>query len=258
MSEFGESFLLALEEQRRSAGMLAKQERYLALLDPQPGQQVLDLGSGSGAFCRLLAPLVAPTGRVVGVDRSADAVAVARRLADGRAPGLLSFERADGHALPYPDGAFDTATCISVLAFCDDPARVLGELRRVLRPGGRLLVANSDEDTRIYNSRDRELGRQVLRAIADRARDPWIGRRLLGMLTHAGLQVAHEAVTTGIEREFAPGVAGYIFAHAWREQILQSGIAPEEYERWLADLAACARDGSYCYSATTYTYLVDR
>lgn len=259
MIAFDEPFLLALEAQRRSAHARAKQERYLALLQPQPGQRVLDLGCGGGDLCRALAPLVAPGGRVIGVDSAPEAVALARRLADGAAPDGPTFERADGHQLPFADGAFDRAVCISVLAFCEDPGRVLAELWRTLGAGGRLLVAQSDEDTRIYNSHDRELGRRIMRAIADRGRDPWLARRLGHLLTTAGFRSVEELVLTDVERSFTPDAGGHIVAHAWCKYLLEvAGIPEQDYMRWLADLEACAQEGTYCYSVTTYVYVVER
>jgi ubiquinone/menaquinone biosynthesis C-methylase UbiE len=255
---FDEDFLQAMEQQRQSGGARAKFERQLGLLRPGPGEGILDLGCGSGAHCRTVASLVAPGGRVVGVDVEADAIAMAEKLSadtdDGE--GALSFQVADAHDLPFADGTFDAAMCISVLAFCRDPHRVLSEVGRVLRPGGRLLLVNSDEDTRIFNSHDRELGRRVMRAMADRAADPWIGRRLAGLLGAAGFTITEQEVVPDIEREFRPGGSGYFLAHALRDYLTGSGgLTVEEYERWLAELEACQEEGSYCYSALTFSYV---
>jgi arsenite methyltransferase len=253
---FDEDLLLAMEQQRQSAAARAKFERHLDLLQPQPGERILDLGCGSGTHCRIIAWLVIPGGRVVGVDAEPDAIAVAERLSSETNHQALTFQVADAHHLPFDDETFDAAICISVLAFCQDPLRVLSEARRVLRPGGRLLLVNSDEDTRIYNSHDRELGRRVTRAIADRARDPWVGRRLAGLLTAAGFTISQEEVLPDVDREFAPGRSGYLVAHALRDHLLgPGGLTVEEYERWLADLDLCQQEGSYCYSVTTFSYL---
>jgi SAM-dependent methyltransferase len=196
---------------------------------------------------------------VSGVDLAPAALVLAARLSDGAAPGVLAFESADGHALPFDDGAFDAAACVGVLAFCDDPRRVLAELRRVLRPGGRLLAASSDEDTRVYNGHDRALGRRVLRALADRGRDPWLGRRLAHLLEGAGFRLREEAVGAEVERHFRPGTSGYILAHACRDYLLtRGGVAAADYARWLADLRACEWEGAYSYGVTTYAYLAER
>jgi SAM-dependent methyltransferase len=257
--EFTEPVLLKLEAQRRSPTAVAKRDRLMALLRPVPGERILDIGCGSGAFCRAIAPLVAPGGAVVGVDVAPAAIAVAERLTALEDCSLLTFAVADGQDLPFGETAFDAAVCVSVLGFCEDPGRVLAEARRVLRPGGRLLAVNSDEDTRVYNGRDRELGRRLARAIADRSRDPWLGRRLAPLLTAAGFCLAQEQVLVDLEREFAPETSGFAFAYAVRDHVVRtSGIPAADYERWLDELAACAADGAYCYSVVTYACLATR
>jgi ubiquinone/menaquinone biosynthesis C-methylase UbiE len=259
MIEFDEPLLLALEEQRTSASARAKGERYLALLHVRPGQRVLDLGCGGGWLCRALAPRVAPGGQVTGVDLSPEAVDLAARLSADVEPDLLAFACADGHQLPFAESSFDAAACISVLAFCEDPGRVLAEVRRVLRPGGRLVVASADEDTRLYNGHDRDLGRRIIRAIADRGHDPWLGRRLAYLIHSAGFRVLEDAVLVDVERRFSPGTSGYGLAHMCGNYLLtRAGISATDYDRWLADLRACEWEGSYCYGVTTYAYLAER
>jgi ubiquinone/menaquinone biosynthesis C-methylase UbiE len=229
------------------------------LLQPISGERILDIGCGGGAFCREVAPLVAPRGCVVGIDIAPAAVDIAKRLSTLEDWPVLTFTEADGHDLPFADESFDAAVCISVLGFCQDPRKALAEARRVLRSGGRFLVVNSDEDTRVYNGRDRELGRRIARAIADRSNDPWLGRRLAAMLTAAGFKLEQELVLVDLEREYAQETSGYALAHFMRDYLLQTaGIPREDYERWLDDLAACALEGSYVYSVVTYAYLATR
>ena len=259
MFEFTELVLLAIEAQRHSAGGAAKRTRFLDLLDPRRGEQMLDVGSGSGAYCRALAPFVAPDGHVTGIDPSPAAVDLAKRLAVLDDSSVLGFDCADGHDLPFGEASFDAAICINVLEYCQEPGRVLAEIRRVLRPGGRLLVANADEDTRVFNGHDRELGRRITRAIADRGTDPWVGRRLVSLLTAAGFQLEQEVVLVESEREYAPGTSGYAFAHLWREYLIQAaGVPAGDYERWLEDLDRCASEGAFCYSVVTYAHLARR
>ncbi len=257
--EFTEPVLLELESQRRSPAAVAKRDRVIDLLQPAPGERILDIGCGSGAFCREIALMVVPAGSVVGIDPAPAAIDVARRLAAFADQSVLTFAEADGHALPFATASFDAAVCISVLGFCRDPEQVLAEARRVLRPGGRILVVNSDEDTRVYNGHDRELGRRMARAIADRGNDPWLGRRLAPMLSATGFQIEQETVLVDLERDFAPGTSGYALAHFVRDYLLHTADIPEaDYQRWLADLAFCALDGSFCYSVVTYACLARR
>jgi SAM-dependent methyltransferase len=98
-------------------------------------ETVGDLGCGTGQLARLLAPFA---GRVVGVDRSAEMLELAReRLA--RASNV-ELRQGELEALPLDDGALDVAILSLVLHYVADPARVFVEARRVLRPGGRLLI----------------------------------------------------------------------------------------------------------------------
>jgi ubiquinone/menaquinone biosynthesis C-methylase UbiE len=259
MIEFDQTYLLQLEAQRQSPNARAKLERYADMLSPSPGDCVLDLGCGGGAFSRLLVEEVGSGGQVVGVDVSENAIALAQTLSTALTPELLTYRVADGHSLPFEDEAFDSVACISVLEFCEDPALVLYEAYRVLRPGGRLLVVNSDEDTRAYNGHDVELGRKVMRAIADRGGDPWLARRLAHLLEATGFRIREEVVLAIPEREYKPESSGYIHARSWRDHLLAAGhVSTEEYDRWLADLQQCAQEGSYFYSVTTYAYLAER
>jgi arsenite methyltransferase len=257
--KFTEPVLLKLESQRRSPAAVAKRDRLIDLLLPMPGERILDIGCGGGAFCREIAPRVAPGGSVIGIDHAPAAVDVATRLSVLDDRSALTFAEADGHDLPFVAASFDAAVCVSALGFCRRPEQVLAEARRVLRPGGRLLVVNSDEDTRVYNGRDRALGRRMARAIADRGNDPWLGRRIAPMLTAAGFRLEQEVVSVDLEREFSAGTSGYALAHSMRDHLLRTaGIPEEDYTRWLADLASSNQDGSYCYSVVTYACLATR
>lgn len=104
---------------------------------PQAGEHVLDLACGTGVVTRELARLDPPPDRLVGVDHSAEMLAVARVLAE--ATGMTAeWFQADAAALPFPDDSFDIAFCQQALQFFPDRPAALRDLRRVLKPGGRV------------------------------------------------------------------------------------------------------------------------
>jgi len=104
------------------------------------GLDVLDVGCGVGHWGRLVARALERPLRLVGIDREAEWIGEA--FARARAlPGHWRYQTGDAHHLPFPDASFDLVTCQTVLIHLADPAAALAEWRRVLRPGGRLVVA---------------------------------------------------------------------------------------------------------------------
>ncbi|MBX5464787.1 MAG: methyltransferase domain-containing protein [Clostridia bacterium] len=126
--------------------------RWLGILDLRPGMEVADLGSGPGLVALQMAARVRPGGRVWAVDRSEAMVAHAERLA--HAARLDRWVRAvaadlaapEAEELPIPAGSLDRALAANVLHHLGDPSRFLALARRLLDPGGRLLVVEFDPD----------------------------------------------------------------------------------------------------------------
>jgi SAM-dependent methyltransferase len=108
----------------------------LAALAPGPGENILDIGCGGGATTLELARLVAPNGKVVGIDVSAAVLAFARRAAQGCE--RVRFIQADAQAFPFEPASFDAAFSRFGVMFFADPIATFINIRRSLRPNGRL------------------------------------------------------------------------------------------------------------------------
>lgn len=115
----------------------AATELILQMVGVQPGQQVLDLASGTGEPALSLAAAVAPGGRVVATDIVPEMLEAIAEEALARKLTTLRVEPADMEALPFPDQSFDAVTCRFGIMFPADAERALREIHRVLRPGGR-------------------------------------------------------------------------------------------------------------------------
>jgi ubiquinone/menaquinone biosynthesis C-methylase UbiE len=173
----------------------AYKRRTFELLGVQHGASVLDLGCGTGDDAQELARLVGPSGRVVGVDRSETVIAEALERVRGTI-SPIEFQVADAYELPFPDAFFDLCRADRVFHHLDHPREALGELLRVTRPGGRVLLFDPDFETAIVDATDRALTRLLLNAYCDGFRDGWMGRRLLGLFREAGLtEIIVEPVT---------------------------------------------------------------
>jgi SAM-dependent methyltransferase len=114
----------------------------LALSELRAGEVVLDLGCGAGMDSLLAACRVGPTGRVIGVDMTGAMVEKARANALAAGIGNAEFHLGEADHLPVVDGSVDVVISNGVFNLCRDKPRVLAEVFRVLRPGGRLQMAD--------------------------------------------------------------------------------------------------------------------
>ena len=110
---------------------------FVAFLAVPEGARVLEVGSGLGLLCAAVAAS-APGVRVVGLEQAPEQIAAA-----GAAPGV-EFVCGDAHDIPFADSTFDVVYARYLLEHVRDPVVVLSELRRVLRPGGRIAVQEND------------------------------------------------------------------------------------------------------------------
>jgi len=159
----------------------------------EPGGSLLDCGCGPGSltigFARYLSP-----GRVVGIDRERAQMAAAIAWAADHGLENLRFEAGDVYALPFADACFDAVFCSAVLGSVSRPAAVVGEMVRVLKPGGIIAMMEFDHGGDIVYPQTPQLIRSIelyQRVRAEHGHEPRGGRRLREWLSDHDCRIEH-------------------------------------------------------------------
>lgn len=154
-----------------------------------PGASVLDVGCGPATDTLPLAGLVGAGGHVAGVDGDAAMVAEAdRRAAAAGLAERVEHHVADATALPFDADTFDAVRCERLFMHLDDPEGALEEMVRVAKPGGRVVVLDTDWGTRSVDTPATDLERRMARVLAEHCLvNGYSGRRLYGMGVRAGI-----------------------------------------------------------------------
>jgi len=234
------SYVHALEafdgiEQLQELKVIARQRGGIA-----PGCSVLDVGCGFGLETLRLAGLVAPDGKVAGIDKSDDFIAEAeKRAAAANLP--IDFRVGDAEALPYENASFDCVRAERLLIYLKDPAQAVREMKRVAKPGGRLAIIEPDFSTTTINLPDRSMVRRALAHEADTAVAlSWLPGPLLGILTD--LSLADIRVDTRVVI-FPQELGATYFSGVGSHAAAAGVLIPDEAAGWLDSIAKLKETG---------------
>lgn len=215
----------------------------LAPLDLHPGCRVLDYGCGPGFVTLGMAGIVGAEGRAYGVDLNARFVADATRRADGTEQ--VSYHLVENGRIPLPGACVDRLLCKNVLEYVPDVRATLAEFRRVLEPGGRVLLLDSDWGFVIVEPWGRERTERFFRAAAPAFKTPEMGRRLRSELVDAGFEDVEVSIRAGAD------TAGGSLA-VLRNMASYAGtfdrLPAAEIEAMLAEAEAAVEAGRYLFS----------
>jgi arsenite methyltransferase len=252
--QFDEDAARHIQRLYSTPDVVQQRAEVLALLAARPGERVLDVGSGPGFLVASLADAVGSSGAVHGLDQSPPMNAAGRELLGTRPWARID----DGSAveLPYPDGAFDAAVSTQVYEYVADIPRALSELRRVLRPGGRALVLDTDWDSVVWHTADRERHRRIMAAWEEHLVHPHLPATLPGQLRRAGFRVTGRHLIPLFNPSYEPNSFSALNMESIARFVTgRQGLTAADAEAWLADLRERGAEDGYLFSLNRYCFL---
>ena len=249
-----------LERAYATMDMVRQREESRKSLRASSGESVLDLGSGPGFLACEIAEEVGETGRVFAVDINSDMNSIsARRAAAAGLSDRIEISEGDATALEFPDAAFDAAVSTQVLEYLADPDAALVELARVLRPGGRLVLIDTDFDSLVWAATDRDLAARIAAAWDEHLPDPHLPRSLLPRLRAAGFAIEEVRIVPILNTEYDPATFSYNLAALIASFVPgHRGISESDATCWLNDLADLQQHGQYFFSLNRYLFAAAR
>lgn len=221
------------------------------------GERLLDVGCGPGDGAVAVATDLGSDGEVVGIDRSDEMLRVARRRASA-AGCRFQVARGDAMSLCVTDASFDAARSERTLQWVRDPARVVSELHRVVRPGGRVALIDADWSTLRIDIGDERVTAPVRALLQQERRRPSnVGSRLLNLCRDAGFVDVDTTAATHIWTRWDPDATpvpdGFLAIEDLADDLVEAGsFDPHDAGRFVTSIQDAARNDRFFMALTMF------
>ncbi len=247
--------MLALLDMQDAAPAIERLRHWaLEVVAPQAGESVVDVGSGTGTMTRRLAALTGTA--VVGVEPNPRLRAVAGQRTAADRPAVRYVD-GTADALPVADGSVDLVWCERVLQHLEDPAAAVAEIARVLRPGGRAVLLDSDHRTRVTSDVDPDVDARMLAAFLDRSPNPSAARWIPRQVRDAGLVLDADVGSSALVMPAALALTSPLLAVNAAMAVEARAVTREEADEAIRRYRAAAAEG-VAFSAVTVFGFVAR
>lgn len=257
MLEFGDKAARGMEAMYLTPDVVSQRMRVIDMLCPRFGEHILDIGVGPGLLAHDLAVMVGESGRLVGLDMSVSMLTMAR----ARLASMAWAECVEGAAtkLEFADASFDAVVATQVFEYIADLPLTLVQAHRVLKPGGRILVLDTDWRSIVWHSSDEDRMERVLRCWDDHLADPHLPAKLGASLRQAGFKVMRVEIVPMLTphwqpKSYAGGMMRTIHSYA-RANGAAHGLSADEVQAWYDDQLELIERGAFFFSLNRYAFL---
>lgn len=241
----------------RAPEIVAQRAALMAMLSLSNGNKVLDIGCGTGFLLEQIAAAVGPAGRAEGVEPAA----AMRSLADQKIGSVPNVRVQGGNAnrVPFEDGHFDVVVLVQVLLYVEDVLGALIEAKRVLRPGGRLIILDTDWDSVVVNTKQREVRIRMQEAFESQFHNAHLPPQLPGLLRKAGVVLDETRTIQMLASGAADSVADSWMAQWALEQMpnmaSKAGVPAAEICAWIREQQLLIDTGSFFACVHRFVFL---
>ena len=242
-----------LERSYKLADIVKQRQHTLATLALQPGEKVFDIGCGVGFLAHEMAFLVGKSGQVIGFDQNPQMIIHAKKRCEDLPQA--EFYEGDATQLPAEDQTLDAVSCTQVLLYVKDVPNVLSEIRRILKPGGRLVIVETDWRGVVLNCADDALTNKIFSAWDSTVPSPNLPVHLSPLLKKHGFsQIQVEAVPI-LNTEYTPSNFSYDMMKWITKNAVKQGVCNEAQRGiWLKELEERERTGSYFFCVNRFLF----
>jgi arsenite methyltransferase len=249
-----EKFAKQQEELAATADMVQQRQAMLSLLSLNSGERVIDVGAGNGALVRDMLKIVGNNGHACGVDNSEIMIGLANKIC----PEAV-FLKGEATELPIENSHYDVLTTSQLLCFVDDVSSALREFYRVLKPGGRMLLLDTDWGSLVWNSRNQTFMDRVMKMYTAPYTNPYIPRSLPKLINEAGFNLLERRSFALLNWERNPDsysqqTSGFV------KQLMEKSpdFSESDWEEWDRDLRETEADGEYLFSLNRYLFAAQK
>ena len=244
-------YVACLDAQHAMGFFQAYKQRTFALLGIRPSSRILDVGCGTGDDTIAMAQLVGPDGEAVGLDSSQTMIEEAERRA--LAAGLrVTFAQGDAFQLPFGENEFDGCRADRTFQHLRDPQRALSEMVRVLKRGGRLVIADPDHESHVLDTPYPEVTRRFFAFRASTFQAGGIAHQLYALFQACGLVDVTVEAATRVDTDFAAINAIMHFDGGMRMAQQHGVVTAAEADVWIAYVEEAANAGRFFHAVTHF------